>query len=170
MAGGIEVSFVFQENLGAALRQAAQHGGDLTPAMREIAVYLEGVSAERFAHGVGPGGVKWKVSQRVREHGGQTLVLSGDLQTSVHAATTPTSVEIGPERSFGSAVYAAIHQFGGTIRPKVKQALHFGGRIVSSVTIPARPYVGFDAADQDRMAEILTDFMKGAFGAAGATA
>jgi phage gpG-like protein len=164
MAGGIEIGVQFQENLSAALRQAAQHGGDLTPAMKEIAVYLEGVSADRFAHGVGPGGVRWKVSERVREHGGQTLVLSGDLQTSVHAETTPSSVEIGPERSFGSAVYAAIHQFGGTIRAKVKKALHFGGRIVASVYIPARPYVGFDEPDQNRMAEILTDFMKDAFG------
>lgn len=163
---GIAIDVVFQENLSTALRQAAQAGGDLTPAMKEIAVYLEGVSAQRFEHGVGPGGVKWKPSERVREHGGQTLVLHGDLSSSVHADTTATSVEIGPERSFGSAVYAAIHQFGGTIRAKVKKALHFGGRILASVYIPARPYVGFDQPDQDRMAEILTGFVRGAFGGA----
>src|SRR3954471_15032957 len=133
MAGGIAIDVQFQENLSAALRQAAQSGGDLTPAMKKIAVYLEGVSEQRFETGEGPGGVKWKVSERVREHGGQTLVLSGDLQTSVHAEATATSVEIGPERSFGSAVYAAIHQFGGTIRAKAKKALHFGGRILASV-------------------------------------
>lgn len=40
--------------------------------------------------------------------------------------------------------YAAIHQFGGTIRPKNGKALRFqsGGRwwTVSKVTIPARPF------------------------------
>ena len=170
MAGGIAIDVEFQDNLSAALRQAAASGRDLSPAMKEIASYLEGVSAMRFEEGVGPGGVKWKPSQRVLEHGGRTLVLSTDLETSVKAVYDAHSVETGPERSFGSAVYAAIHQFGGTIRPRVAKALAFGGRVVAAVNMPARPYVGFDSADQNRMAEILTDFMKGAFGAEAAPA
>lgn len=164
MAAGIALDVEWQDDLTSVLRQAAAGGRDLSAPMKEIAVYLEGVEADRFTHGEGPGGVKWRPSRRVLEHGGQTLVLSGDLQSSVHAVTDPRSVEIGPEASFGAAVYAAIHQFGGTIRAKAKKALHFGQHILASVFIPARPYVGFDDDDQERMTEILSDFVRTLFG------
>jgi len=170
MAEGILVDVQFQDSLSAALRRAAASGADLSPATKEIATYLEGVTRLRFEEGKGPGGAKWRPSERVREHGGKTLILTGDLLSSIGSDYGPTFAEVGPERSFGSAVYAAIHQFGGTIAASGRRALSFGGRVVHSVTIPARPYVGFDEPDQERMTEILADFMKRVFGAGGAVA
>lgn len=170
MAEGILVDITFSENLAAALRQGAAAGRDLSPAMKEIAAYLERVHRMRFETETGPDGRRWKPSERARDEGGRTLTLSGDLASSIGSGYGPAFAEVGPERSFGAAVYAAIHQFGGTIRAKAGRALSFGGRIFASVTIPARPYVGFSDADQDEMTEILTGFLRRAFASGGAAA
>jgi phage virion morphogenesis protein len=170
MAQGIGVTVEIRENLSAALNQVAASAGDMTPAMKEIAVYLERVTKLRFEREEGPDGVAWRPSQRAIEEGGRTLTLTGDLQSSIGSAYAADFAEVGPERSFGAAVYAAIHQFGGTIRAAAKRALSFGGRVVASVFIPARPYVGFDQVDQDTMAEILTDHLRGLFQPRGAPA
>ncbi|MFT8422072.1 MAG: phage virion morphogenesis protein [Gluconacetobacter sp.] len=57
--------------------------------------------------------------------------------------------------------YAAVHQFGAVIKPKSRKALFFslGGREVMarSVTIPARPYLGFTAEDRLTVIEELED-------------
>lgn len=54
-------------------------------------------------------------------------------------ALTNSYVSVGSDR-----VYAAIHQFGGVIRPKAKPALAFtiGGQLIlaKKVTMPARPF------------------------------
>lgn len=170
MTGGIEVDVEFQENLSAALTGVADFGGDMTPAMKELAVYFEASTKLRFETSTGPDGRRWKESERVREHGGKTLVLTTDLQSSISSDYGRDFAEVGPERSFGAAVYAAIHQFGGTIRAKAKKALSFGGRILAAVRIPARPYVGFSGEDQDRAAEILTNFLRGVLTAGGGAA
>jgi phage gpG-like protein len=61
-----------------------------------------------------------------------------------------------------NVIYAAIHQFGGTIRPKSKRALRFrmGGRLftLSKVSIPARPFLGLTPADRAEIAAIFADF------------
>lgn len=149
--------------LSAALGRAAAAGADLSPAMSAISTHLETATRLRFETESGPTGAKWKPSRRVIEEGGQTLTLSGDLKSSIGSAFTPTTAEAGPERSFGSAVYAAIHQFGGVIRPVKAKALHFGGRFLAAVTIPARPYVGWSEGDKKAAAEILTDHLQAAF-------
>jgi phage virion morphogenesis protein len=66
----------------------------------------------------------------------------------------------GNEVIVGSNVkYAAVHQFGATITPKTAKALVFrlgaGGGVVrvKSVTIPARPYLGFGRQDQEAVIE-----------------
>src|SRR5205085_11296415 len=122
MAEGIAVDVEFQENLSEALTRVAEFGGDATPAMKEIATYLEGSTRLRFETQTGPGGKSWKPSQRVLEHGGRTLTLIGELSSSIGTNYGRDFAEVGPERSFGSAVYAAIHQFGGIIRAVHKKA------------------------------------------------
>lgn len=170
MAEGIVLTYTLEgdEALVAALGRAVAAGEDLSPAMRGIADHLEATTRLRFETETGPDGVRWKPSQRALEEGGQTLTLSGDLRSSIGSAHGPSTAEAGPERSFGAAVYAAIHQFGGVIRPRVKQALSFGGRVVASVTMPARPYVGWAPEDQEEAAEILTRHLRSAFEGGGA--
>ncbi len=58
--------------------------------------------------------------------------------------------------------YAAIHEFGGTIRAKQKSYLTFqiGGswKRVSKVIIPARPYLGPGVLDNlDKVANIIKE-------------
>ncbi len=84
--------------------------------------------------------------------------------------TMPESVEMpsADQIAVGSnRVYAAIHQFGGTIVPKTAAALVFrlGSRVVraKSVTIPQRPYLGFGPKDQRAVLDVVSNELARAF-------
>lgn len=139
-----------RENVTAGFLSLLDAAEDMSPAMMAIAAHLEFSIRERFETSTAPDGTRWKDSKRVEEEGGKTLVLSGDLQSSIGSDFGPDFAAAGPEKSFGSAIYAAIHQFGGRITPKEgKRALDtpFGPR--GAVVMPARPYVGLSAEDRD---------------------
>lgn len=80
-----------------------------------------------------------------------TLYNSITREYSINTVTVGSLVE-----------YAAIHQFGGKIVPKNAKALVFklGGGIVrvKSVTIPARPYLGFGAQEIQMALDVLEVF------------
>lgn len=65
---------------------------------------------------------------------------SGTLANSIEWKIKGKGMEIG-----SNVVYAAIHEFGGIIEPRIARALHFkiGDRwvITQRVTIPKRPYI-----------------------------
>lgn len=136
---------------------------DLSPAMDEIGGHLVAAVQRRFELGRGPDGKPWKPSRRVEESQGvaRTLVDNGDLSRFWSHRPHADSVEVG-----SSVIYAAIHQFGGTIRAKKGKALAFGsgaGKVLrKSVTIPARPFLGLDADDEAEIAAILRDHIQGA--------
>ena len=97
---------------------------------------------------------------RTTEGGHALLKKSGTLQRSIAiTALDDKSVSISSDR-----IYAAIHQFGGVIRPKKaggRLAFSMGGRMVfaKSVTIPARPFFplsgGLSSAAEARIKEIV---------------
>lgn len=107
----------------------------------------------RFEREQAPDGNPWPKPLRVLIEGGNILRLSGRLYGSITHNADNHGVEWGSD-----AEYARIHQMGGTIVPKAAGALHFklpgdlGWRFASSVTIPARPYLGID---DDDTAEIV---------------
>ena len=125
------------------------------PLLRQIGMGLVRATDERFDQQTDPWGRAWaplspayaalKTNTRIlHERGG----LVGSL--TYHVADH--------EVAYGSnKVYAAIHQFGGTIKPKSGGALVFplaigaGGRVflmhAHSVFIPARPYLGMGPAE-----------------------
>jgi phage gpG-like protein len=79
------------------------------------------------------------------ERAGEVLnVISGRLRGSIFGnVIADDEAEV---RAGSNVVYAAIHEFGGTITPKTGKYLRFknqDGRevFVRSVEIPARPYV-----------------------------
>ncbi|QGA56348.1 phage virion morphogenesis protein [Brucella sp. 2280] len=88
-----------------------------------------------------------------------TLYRTGALSRSIDYIATPDSVMIG-----SALVYARIHQLGGTIRPKTAKALAFmiGNmmRLVQSVTIPARRYLGLSPANQTEIVDAAEDWIK----------
>lgn len=169
MADAIVIDVEISNTLSEALNRAIAGSSDLSVPMSDIAGHLASEAQLRFETGTDPAGVPWKQSERAREDGGLTLVLSGDLKSSIREDWGPDYAAAGPEASGGAAVYAAIHQFGGTIVPRIKQALAFGGRVVAQVVIPKREYLGWNQESEDYALDTLGAFISGLFGD-GATA
>lgn len=118
------------------LEQLAAKMTDMTPVMKTIGEIVVHQVDHAFESGTAPGGARWKESERVRKHGGQTLIDSARMRNSITNHPSAMQVVVGT-----NVEYAAIHQFGGQIRPKKKKALSFGGMLRSSVTMPARPFL-----------------------------
>lgn len=95
------------------LRQALPQEGSMLPAMQAMGRALKTGAQMRFRSTSGPGGQAWEKSFRARTEGGQTLSLSRRLRNSITFDATDSSVAVGT-----NVQYAAIHQFGGTIRAK----------------------------------------------------
>lgn len=157
------------ETVTAALDRLAGAAVDATPAMAQIAGYLETEIEYRFQSETDPAGLPWKPSlrvagytrkdgERIEGDGGQTLTLHGDLRRSMRSNFGADFAEAGPEASGGAGVYAAIHQFGGRITPRAGKALRtpFGPR--GAVTIPARPYLGWNDDTRDEVEHIVVAF------------
>ena len=143
----------------------------------EIGQMLASAVLRRFEAETGPDGTKWTPSRRARKTGGQTLTDTARLRQSITHRADAAGVEVG-----SNVVYAAIHQFGGTIRKKArKQTLEFDddtGRLISrkaaarrktglirvvnaqigahSVTMPARPFLGISDQDRTSILDIVT--------------
>lgn len=161
----------------ASLRRA---GADLSGLMEEIAGHLEFATQRRFETESGPGGQPWTPSARAREENGQTLTDTGRLRASITREVSADALAIGT-----NVVYAAIHQFGGTIQHPARTVTlyrHVKGRMDRfgdwrfvkrrnanyaedhqvgpySVAMPARPFLGIDAADETAIAEIAADWL-----------
>jgi phage virion morphogenesis protein len=138
------------------LSRLIETGQNLAPVMEDIATYGESSTRDRFKDGVGPDGTPWKQSQRVQERGGKTLIDRGHLLDSIVNNAGADFAEWGST----NAIYAAIHQAGGEIRPKNKPYLAFklpggGFRKVKKVTIPARPFLGINAEDEQNIIDIV---------------
>lgn len=110
---------------------------------------------DRFVDQVGPGRVPWTplkpvtIARRAAQGTwpGRILSARGRLSDSINSKADPTSFTVGTDGAVEP--YAAIHQFGG-------QAGRGG-----TVTIPARPYLGFDEEDVAILEEELLDYLSG---------
>lgn len=128
---------------------------DKEPLMDAIGVALVTSTQRRFEEGKDPDGREWDKTHR----GGQILVESGLLRDSVTYQVSGDTVRIGSNR-----IYAAIHQFGGVIKPKAAKVLAFtvGGAAVFArqVTIPARAFLGINAEDIADIRGAIADFIR----------
>lgn len=132
---------------------------------RDIAALGKASTAERFRTQVGPDGSPWKPSLRVQLHGGRTLTKDGHLAGSLSARHGRDFAEWGVNR-----IYAAIHQFGGVIRPKTAAALRFrlangAFAVAKSINMPARPFLGLSADDVDDFLALVGRRLQGLAGA-----
>ena len=125
---------------------------DLQAFMSAIGGALEATTKDRFQTGTAPDGTPWKPVKR----GGKPLVDTSRLVQSIHAQSDANSVRVGT-----NVIYAAIHQFGGDIKPKKAKALHFqvdGNSVFAKrVTIPARPFLGIGPADEAAIEDAIQD-------------
>jgi phage virion morphogenesis protein len=117
---------------------------------KNVGEHLLNSVKDNFEAETAPDGTRWKaLSQttrdlRSRKYGNAPITIlraSGDLMNSINMQASDTDVRIG-----SSLVYAAIHQFGGD-----------AGR-GKKVTIPARPYLGLSATDEDEMVAIAEEW------------
>jgi phage virion morphogenesis protein len=162
MAGA---SVTVQLDNGEALRLFAEikrRAINPRPLMVEIGSVLEQSTRERFKSETSPEGIpwapiseEWKKEKAERGFSTGILKMRGDLLNSsrfeVEGDDTAVVIQSQP--------YAAIHQFGGVIRPKKGKALRVRGRFLSSVTIPARPSLGVSAADAEEIVDAARDFL-----------
>lgn len=164
---GVRITATFSD----AEFAGALHRLQLTPAkrtaiLRAIGVGLVATTQDRFRAGQDPWGRAWRplntayaAAKRgpgiLREAG-----MRGGLEGSITFATTGSSVVVGSNK-----IYAAVHQFGATIRAKNGRGLVFriGTRTVfaRSVTVPARPYLGFGLGDQEVVMDALDVLLPG---------
>lgn len=184
MAGASIKLDLSTEALAAALAKLAAAGEDATPAMQRVGSFLETDTLLRFERETGPDGRKWPQSLRARHSGGQTLTDTARLRQSIVSEATATSAAVGT-----NLVYAAIHQFGGTIKREARQQTiyhHYDKRSgelsrrfvkkgksnfardaqvkAHEVKIPARPFLGLNEQSEVGITEILTDYLAGAAG------
>jgi phage gpG-like protein len=102
-----------------------------------------------------PAGAAWKPNRA----GTSILYRSGALARSIDYAAADDSVQVG-----SALVYAGVHQGGAVIVPKTATRLvfHAGGRLVFAmkVTIPARPFVGLSADNQNEIVETAEEWLE----------
>lgn len=164
----------------AGLEIAAGDPGELHEL---LAAQVEFDTQRRFETESGPDGSPWPPSLRALAEGGQTLTDTARLRQSIVSRADRRGFEVGT-----NLVYAAIHQFGGTIRqPERQQTMYWhqkDGEIADwrfvkkrhanysethtvaahDVTMPARPYLGVSEGDVRVLGEIAADWLAGAMG------
>jgi phage virion morphogenesis protein len=188
--GGVSVAVTGLDKPLGAMHRLAQLGASPRPLWNAFGQYGESSTRLRFKNQAGPDGSAWKPSQRVRKHGGQTLVKKARLLRSIAYRATNSGAEWG-----SNVVYARIHQLGGKIQKLafsstlrlrttrsgalLRQADHANlSRFAKAhhkqavtrrytvgahaITMPARPFLGVNAADVREMRAIGGDVVANA--------
>ncbi|QLB15881.1 phage virion morphogenesis protein [Mannheimia granulomatis] len=129
----------------------------------EMGEELLAIHFARFTAQKAPNGTPWQplkdwYRESKKKNADKILTLDGHLSGTLRYQASDTGVVFGSDRP-----YAAIHQFGGTIATKNAKALNVQGRPVKSVTIPARPWLGLSADDEQRLIDIARKHLKNEF-------
>ncbi|MBV6650721.1 MAG: phage virion morphogenesis protein [Hoeflea sp.] len=135
---------------------------DTTPVMAAIGTGLVGSTHMRFVTQTDPEGQAWaalNTGYTAGKRNSRILTESGRLRDSINSRPGNDEVLVGT-----NVIYAAIHQFGGTILPKAATHLWFriGGALIkaSKVTLPARPFLGISSDDEAMIAETVFGFLE----------
>ncbi|MGR3822473.1 MAG: phage virion morphogenesis protein [Salipiger marinus] len=163
-----------------ALEEMLQRMENKRPFYAAVGQRMVDSTTERFDLENAPDGTPWAALRaatiKARERRKQIPVVKlraeGHLKGSIYHVATAEEVRVG-----SPVEYAAIHQLGGTINKPARQAKIYrkkdeagqvGRRFVSKddanhvtdvtipahkITIPARPYLGLSAADEEGVLE-----------------
>ncbi len=162
-----------------AINAALERLANPQPMFADIGLSLVASTQRRFEQGRGPDGAVWPPSIRALTEGGKTLIDSARLMQSISYVAGRSGVEVGT-----NVVYAAIHQFGGTIHQAARQGqVHFatskrtGKRLkgfrkagkaaehrtveigARDIAMPARPFLGLDDDDEREIGRIVGDWI-----------
>lgn len=161
----ITISFN-DKDVNQALHALQEKVINLRPMLLKIGELLQESTEDRLNSGKNfdPTGKPWVTLQpwyqeQKKRNQGKILSLNGHLADSInHDVINGNTVIVGTNKE-----YAAIHQFGGVIRPKTAKALNVGGRAVKKVTIPARPFLGVSNQDKENILDAVLDHMAAAW-------
>lgn len=155
---GVSITLDGAEAALAALARAVEATDKPKALFDEIGQALTLSTQHRFETQTDPDGNPWPVSIRALLDGGRTLTDTGRLRGSITWQASGRDVAVGTD-----VIYSAIHQLGGTITAKTSAGLTFrvGGRWItkSSVTLPARPFLGLDADGEAEIEAIAADWL-----------
>lgn len=102
-----------------------------------------------------PDGTPWKPNHA----GSETLVQSGALRDTIDYDVSGDQIEVG-----SPLIYAGVQHFGAVIVPKEASHLVFaiGGRTIfaKSVEIPARPFLGISAANENEIENEIENIIR----------
>ena len=151
-----------------SLKRIGALGADPSAVLAGIGPAIVRNTQRRMKAGIDPRGVLWSSYAPLnplyaREKTGSGILISNGRAVGLMGSLT--SRVQGNRLIWGTNMpYAAIHQFGGIIRPKTptgRLVFHMGGQLfrVKSVKIPARPYLGFTDEDRQVVIEGLEDFL-----------
>ena len=133
---------------------------DPSPLLAELGEYGLRSTRARFKTQTAPDGTAWAALQpwyqkEKRRNKNRILALNGYLRGQMTwQLVGDRTVEIG-----SNLPYAAVHQFGATIKPRAAKVLIFRGHAAKSVTIPARPYLGLSDEDRREIAERTLEWL-----------
>lgn len=184
--------------LDAALARLGQLGRSPRRLWQAVGAYGEASTRLRFRNQVGPDGTPWKPSARVKKRGGQTLVLSARLLRSMSHQVRDDGVSWGTNvvyarihqeggqiqrAAFSSWARLRTDQRGTLLRQKdhdrlavFAKATHKRVRVqrytvdAHTITMPARPFLGVNAADGAEIMRLATDVVGDAARPAGGAA
>jgi phage virion morphogenesis protein len=166
MAGAtIEARFEGLDRVRLALAATERLGRQPEAFLRTLGAKLASNTRDRIQAGRQPDGGRFApLSPAYLPHKrGPSILIGAGMQGGLLGSIT--SRASGSEVAIGSnKVYAAIHQFGGTIRPKRPGGRLFfrtvGGQVwgvARQVTLPARPYLGLSDADIEDVLDAAED-------------
>lgn len=130
------------------------------PLLAELGEYALRTTRDRFKSQTAPDGTAWNAlapwyQREKRRNKNRILTLNGYLRGQMAVQVNEKSVQVG-----SNLPYAAVHQFGATIRPVNAKMLYFSGHVAKSVTIPARPYLGLSDVDRNEIVERTQDWLQ----------
>jgi phage virion morphogenesis protein len=140
----VKIDIEGQERVEAALSGLARRAANLRPVLDDIGEYLMLAHEERFDAQESPAGEPWApLSERYRarkkRNRDKILVLDDVLAGTLRYQAGADSLLFGTDR-----VYGATHQFGR-----------------EADGIPARPFLGTSAADEDEILRLIAEHLEG---------
>jgi phage virion morphogenesis protein len=162
MNAGIQIKlepFGF-ERAEATIAGILLKAGHLRSPFESAGKFLVTRTHEHFEHERSPEGEPWAALSaayvaRPKEQGGRggaahpILFVQGYLEASINYKAGDAELAVGTNRKFpgGMKSAAAIHQLGGEAGRGHRAA------------IPARPFLGVDSADEERISDVLVNYL-----------
>lgn len=173
------------QGLGAALVRMRALGERPRSIWEAIGKSGEDSTRARFKNQAGPDGQKWKVSRRVAKHGGETLRLKGHLLGSIAHVANNDGAEWGSNKvyaaihqfggkinklAFSSTLRLRTGKGSALLRQKGHEHLAVFAKATHkraverrytvgahTINMPARPFLGVNAADGREMLALAND-------------